>query len=1014
MQSDEAGSQATVQLIEGRVPATGRHEIQIEVSKKGFDRPLTMIDFAAYFPSEQILRDLGTGRTTLARQNQSTLDQSAVDNVLQRYSSAPNAPFDAGRLTTEVADLANVVRSTIDSPANETAVRRQVYNAIRQLDRSLANQRGNSLAARNTSAKQTVDELGQLGAMLMDTIQIDMASSNRSVADAATAAWQTLQSYAKTSWVTWNGLGVNSEPVDLSANAGQRHWSAIYESGALELDSFLSVNFGQPALVEAEFQVHSAVAAVARQPVQQDAYVYNQNATANFGSADSLTVANTQMGSISIQMESYLSFDLTDYSPNLDSLTLTLQPNDVTGNPTNAIAHVTYGDWSENSITWNNRPMQVGSAIQTWQPVEGVAQTIDLTNVARKVLRQGDVNFDDNVSFWGSEGDMAAFELAIKNPSAYQTKFGPAVSSAAVKERADLNGDGAVNLYDFDPVFYGGTPTYDGFIQSHGVLLADLNLDGMVTSEDLDGLTYQGGGVSYFEGDVDLDDDYDVFDYIRIFVEIDENAQAIPVQANPPRQLDLKLYSPTTSPTLQPVTYPSGELSAAEIEVSGPIVVPTVFQVGDSTTPYKDIFRLTVSGPTTVSLDNREPDGIAGGILPSYQTFNLEADNVYDVSVEHIGHEGTSPVNYSWNADVSPQSFDGEMQGVGAILIDSSPRRCLGLTDQRCQPERRNFTLPTVTITPVNTTSVVQYIDNGVKRDAFVAISNRDDDDQDAVLDIADSKVEGGDDNLVQMTVSPVSLPALQALPGRTILTFDGGVRVWTSPEKTAATKLTSPAILPHNAPSTIYVEAIATAGYSSIRATYELDDMVNLNGGFANPAFHKVTFATWTFDYDADSDNTDGFNYPQNSAWEEHLEDHPYGLGKLVMQNYNTSDPASHFTPTRLRLPAGLDPNDSQIRVRIDFAPGSAAGNIELWTLPKAANRINAAANEGATRFFRAEFISSQNYGTVQMMEELPSTSPALTTTMQSAPIKVLRQMVVQTSSLLQRSSSMGRRSSG
>ncbi|MCA9200076.1 MAG: DNRLRE domain-containing protein [Planctomycetales bacterium] len=776
VQSDEAGSQATVQLIEGQVPAAGRHEIQIEVSKKGFDRPLTTIDFAAYFPSEQILRDLGTGRTTLARQNQSTLDQSAVDNVLQRFSTAPNASFDADRLTIEVADLANVVRSTIDSPANETAVRRQVYNAIGQLDRSLANQRGNSLAARNTSAKQTVDELGKLGAMLMDTIQIDMASSNRSVADAATAAWQTLQSYAKTSWVTWNGLGVNSEPVDLSANAGQRHWSAIYESGALELDSFLSVNFGQPALVEAEFQVHSAVAAVARQPVQQDAYVYNQNATANFGSADSLTVANTQIGSISIQMESYLSFDLTDYSPNLDSLTLTLQPNDVTGNPTNAIAHVTYGDWSENSITWNNRPMQVGSAIQTWQPVEGVAQTIDLTNVARKVLRQGDVNFDDNVSFWGSEGDMAAFELAIKNPSAYQTKFGPAVSSAAVKERADLNGDGAVNIYDFDPVFYGGTPTYDGFIQSHGVLLADLNLDGMVTSEDLDGLTYQGSGVSYFEGDIDLDDDYDVFDYIRIFTEIDENAQAIPMQANPPRQLDLKLYSPNTSPTLQPVTYPSSEFNvpalAPQIEVDGPVMTPANIMVYDpiATHNVAEFFELSVGEIREVGIDvfDYTNDPFRG-------FYHLEADNTYPFSVSHVGHEGPSPVDVRWRAILNAGGSNAdESRGVGAVHYD--PNNILDFPFAAPPGTGGLLYLPTVDIT-------FPDLDPVGNIDAVLQ-NNLNDDDGDGIIDVSDSSIPLGDSNLVEMVVSKVSIPDLESV-GSISLSFDPNfVRLYLSSDK--------------------------------------------------------------------------------------------------------------------------------------------------------------------------------------------------------------------------------------
>lgn len=99
--------------------------------------------------------------------------------------------------------------------------------------------------------------------------------------------------------------------------------------------------------------------------------------------------------------------------------------------------------------------------------------------------------------------------------------------------------------------------------------------------------------------------------------------------------------------------------------------------------------------------------------------------------------------------------------------------------------------------------------------------------------------------------------------------------------------------------------------------------------------------------DLDVDSNNDDGFGRPQRSAWEEKLEDHKYGLGKLVLQS--SPDPldasgsaplVDAFTPVVVALPRNLPVDARSIGVEFDltgFTPVSA-GDIRLWTRDKGA----------------------------------------------------------------------------
>lgn len=115
-------------------------------------------------------------------------------------------------------------------------------------------------------------------------------------------------------------------------------------------------------------------------------------------------------------------------------------------------------------------------------------------------------------------------------------------------------------------------------------------------------------------------------------------------------------------------------------------------------------------------------------------------------------------------------------------------------------------------------------------------------------------------------------------------------------------------------------------------------------------------------FDLDIDSDNDDGFGYPENDDWEEELEDHPYALGKLLYP----SD--THFVPVRLRLQPELDTEVFGPDIRIGLEYSNASGNVFLWDTYKAdpdRNPASLSVAAGGNRLFGGgEYSLSQlNY---------------------------------------------------
>ncbi|WP_146405989.1 lipase family protein [Allorhodopirellula heiligendammensis] len=113
------------------------------------------------------------------------------------------------------------------------------------------------------------------------------------------------------------------------------------------------------------------------------------------------------------------------------------------------------------------------------------------------------------------------------------------------------------------------------------------------------------------------------------------------------------------------------------------------------------------------------------------------------------------------------------------------------------------------------------------------------------------------------------------------------------------------------------------------------------------------INVTVWGIDLDIDSDNNNGFNYPDNSEWEEYIEDSEYGIGKLVYPD------ASHFVPVRLRLPAGLNLERNASTISFDFEAAGASGVVNIWNVAKAATRMNMNIHEGGNRIYAHDSYS-------------------------------------------------------
>jgi len=168
--------------------------------------------------------------------------------------------------------------------------------------------------------------------------------------------------------------------------------------------------------------------------------------------------------------------------------------------------------------------------------------------------------------------------------------------------------------------------------------------------------------------------------------------------------------------------------------------------------------------------------------------------------------------------------------------------------------------------------------------------------------------------------------------------------------------------IVPYTGQTDVWVEGIGS-GASTIQLDWR-DPAGGLQYGLP---FDRILFGgvidvgVWKLDVDIDSDNNNGFNLPEGSAWEEYLEDSEHAIGKMLQVN------DSHFTPVRIRLPQGMDPNRQNVRVQFDFDPVGESGIVRVWNTYKA-NPARLASSEsvldGGNRIVPNEAYSLKQIG--------------------------------------------------
>lgn len=220
-----------------------------------------------------------------------------------------------------------------------------------------------------------------------------------------------------------------------------------------------------------------------------------------------------------------------------------------------------------------------------------------------------------------------------------------------------------------------------------------------------------------------------------------------------------------------------------------------------------------------------------------------------------------------------------------------------------------------------------------------VAINNNDDDGNE-VPDMHDRTVVGESDLI------PYSLaPFMAGAPDGSIfyITYDlEHVRVWDSVEKNNLIFSGKPlwetedpqqevegiSMVPttrvHTGIDTVWVEGVVLG-----------EQVMSVDRAGASYRGHtplgRILVRTWGIDVDVDSSNREPYAGPLGTDYEEWLEDHPYAIGKLVFTD------SKILTPMVIRLPTGLNPAGSPLKVNVEF-DGKVTDEMQprLFRLPE------------------------------------------------------------------------------
>jgi hypothetical protein len=222
-----------------------------------------------------------------------------------------------------------------------------------------------------------------------------------------------------------------------------------------------------------------------------------------------------------------------------------------------------------------------------------------------------------------------------------------------------------------------------------------------------------------------------------------------------------------------------------------------------------------------------------------------------------------------------------------------------------------------------------------------ILFMNTDDDNLNGTADVLDVGLVAGENDLAEIVVA--AAPPVGSGVGSLVVTYDETiVRLYKHRDRREGIVSGSSVA----GQSTLYAEG-RMAGTSLVTVTFAVNAVQ-----FTDTVRVSVQPYPVTIDVDIDSDNNNDFVAPARSEWEDTLEDHDYGIGKLIMlDNDNRS-----VTPIVMEIAAGLPADSPAVGVRIDWDVTGPAGWVRLWNTSVAdALRKPGAVHDGQSGNFIA-----------------------------------------------------------
>ena len=233
-------------------------------------------------------------------------------------------------------------------------------------------------------------------------------------------------------------------------------------------------------------------------------------------------------------------------------------------------------------------------------------------------------------------------------------------------------------------------------------------------------------------------------------------------------------------------------------------------------------------------------------------------------------------------------------------------------------------------------------------------ILNADDDNQNGKPDLTDSPLNLQDDDLVPLKISPMLsgsndydrlMFAENEVTTTTyfILRFPTNIRVYRADGHSIESGITR---FKDDEATSLFVEGIQS-GKGSIELLWQVRALIPqpgvgtpVEGGICFETRHdSVSYAVRSADLDIDSDNNQGLAPPQRSAWEDVLEAHDYGIGKIIYPTPTRGNGGfigQVFTPVLFEIPVFDGDNTRNIGVKFEFPlEQGESGFIKIWTVP-------------------------------------------------------------------------------